>query len=294
MALGALGGLIAWQRSQGDAAEAGRFVRSGGGEMGTAVITGASSGIGETFARQLAKAGYDLILVARREDRLARLASELSINHGIMAEVVAADLATDVGIERIEETIGKLNNLTLLVNNAGFGLYGPMVELGLFKQVDMIHLHVNATMRLTRAAVTKMLPSGRGGVINTSSIVAFFSGENSANYCGTKTYVRIFSEAVHKEVSSQGVHVQCLCPGYVYTEFHDTEAYDHFERSSVPEWLWMSADEVVAESLTSLGNGKPTIIPGWVNKGIVALGFFNIELNDLRKLGSWLKEKSPV
>jgi short-subunit dehydrogenase len=286
--MGAIGGFVAWQKTQSDTIR-GQFVARG--KKGTAVVTGASSGIGETFARQLAKAGYNLVLVARRKEKLKRLASELSLNHGILAEVAAADLATDEGIERIEETMGKLDDLVLLVNNAGFGSYGPLIDKGLFKQVDMIHVHVNATMRLTRAAVTKMLPQGHGGVINVSSIVSYFHGENSANYCATKSYVRVFSQAVHKEVARQGLFIQALCPGYVYSEFHDSNEYEEFERTDVPSWLWSSADDVVAESLASLGTGKVVVIPALINKAIVGLSWFNIELNDLRKFANILKGK---
>ncbi|MCB0035850.1 MAG: SDR family oxidoreductase [Anaerolineales bacterium] len=290
LAIGAIGGFVAWQKTQGDTAARGQFVTDG--HKGTAVITGASSGIGETYARHLAKAGYNLVLVARRKEKLKRIASELSLNHGVLVEVAAADLATDEGIERIEETIGKLDDLALLINNAGFGSYGPLIDKGLFKQLDMIHLHVNATMRLTRAAVTKMLPKRQGAVINVSSIASFFHGANSANYCSTKAYVRIFSQAVYEEVKDDGLYVQALCPGYVYTEFHDSNEYDEFERSDVPSWLWASADEVVAESLNSLGSGKVVLIPGFVNQAIVGLAKVNIEMADLRKLAKVLTGKA--
>ena len=284
---GGVAGYLGWQKVQKDG-QSGRFLAAQTAR-GTAVITGASSGIGEEYARQLAKAGYDVILVARRRERLEMLASELRLKHGVLAEALAADLATAEGVERVEEAMGKLDDLVLLVNNAGFGTMGPLLEKGLFSQLDMIHLHVNAAMRLTRAALSRMLPNGYGGVINVSSIVAFFHGAGSANYCATKAYLNTFSKAVQAEVRDKGLFVQALCPGYTYTEFHDNKEYEQFSRDEVPGWLWMSSEAVVADSLHNLGNGQVVIVPGWVNQVIVRFAMLGIDLAILRRLAKRLK-----
>ena len=284
---GGVAGYLGWQKVQKDG-RAGRFLAADS-PRGTAVVTGASSGIGEQYARQLAKAGYDVILVARRLDKLEILASELRLNHGVLAEALSADLATPEGVERVEEAMGKLDDLVLLVNNAGFGTMGPLLEKGLYSQLDMIHVHVNAAMRLTRAALSRMVPNSYGGVINVSSIVAFFHGAGSANYCATKAYLNTFSKAVQAEMKDKGLVVQALCPGYTYTEFHDSQEYNEFSRNEVPGWLWMSSEAVVQESLHALGNGQVVVVPGWVNQVIVRFATFGIDLASLRRLAKRLK-----
>lgn len=289
---GVLAGYWGWQKMVA-AQGSGAFLGAGRGDNGTAVVTGASSGIGEAFVRELAKGRYDVVLVARREEKLCRLASELSQTYGVLAEVVVADLSTPEGVERVEEMMGQLDDLRLLVNNAGFGSYGPLMEMGLYKQLDMIHVHVNATMRLTRAALTKMHGYGRGfgGVINVSSIAGFFHGANSANYCATKAYINSFSQAIQEEVSTSGLFVQSLCPGYTYTEFHDSGEYDKFSRSDVPQWLWMRSDEVAQQSLAALGNGEVVFIPGWYNRVIVKMAQLNISMSGLRSLAKKISGK---
>lgn len=282
-------GYWAWRTVQ-EQGQSGRFLAADS-PRGTAVITGASSGIGEAFARQLAQMGYDLVLVARGQEKLAQIAAELQTKHGILAEVVAADLSKAEGVERVEEAIGKLDDLVLLINNAGFGTMGPLLEKGLFRQLDMIHVHVNASMRLTRAALTRMVDKGYGGVINVSSIVAFFHGAGSANYCATKAYLNTFSQAVQAEVRENGLFVQALCPGYTYTNFHDTGEYDAFSRNEVPGWLWMSAAEVADISLNALGNGRVVLVPGAVNQAIVQFARTGIDLAILRRLAKRLKGK---
>ncbi|GIV59641.1 MAG: hypothetical protein KatS3mg043_0730 [Rhodothermaceae bacterium] len=189
----------------------------------TALITGASSGIGAGFARRLAERGYNLILVARRADRLAELAEELQTRHGIEAEGLPADLATDEGIRRVEARIVDCDTLDLLVNNAGFGTTGRFAEIDLAPQLAMIHVHVIAPVRLIRAALPGMMARGAGGIINVSSVSAFWPNAGSATYSATKAYLNAFSEALAHELRGTGVTVQALCPGFTRTEFHDTE-----------------------------------------------------------------------
>ncbi|MCU1234201.1 MAG: short-chain dehydrogenase/reductase, partial [Candidatus Solibacter sp.] len=156
-----------------------------------ALITGASSGIGEVFARRLARDGFGLILVARRADRLEALARELGDT-----ETIAADLATDEGLARVEQRIASAPDLELLVNNAGFGTKGKFWEAPLEGQETMYHLHVIATMRLTRAALAAMVPRGRGAVINVSSVAGYGQSPGNFSYCSTKAWMNNFTEGL--------------------------------------------------------------------------------------------------
>lgn len=229
---------------------------------GTALITGASSGAGAEFARQLAAAGYNLILVARREDKLAELAGQLSSQHAVRAEVVPADLTRTEDIARLETLIAGRDDLVLLVNNAGFGTRGHFAEVDIGPQVDMITVHVIASVRLARAALPGMIRRGAGAIINVSSIAAFFSSPGGATYGATKAYLNTFSEALQGELQGTGVVVQALCPGFFYSGFHDTPEYDGFDRAQVPASLWMTAEAIVTESLGSLSSGKVIVVPG--------------------------------
>lgn len=238
--------------------------------IGRALITGASSGIGETFARRLAAGGFDLALVARREDRLKALAAELSAAHGIQADVVAADLSKDEEVAGVTDYIEAHPDLTLLVNNAGFGKRGKFVDADLEGQLDMVRVHIIATGKLTRAALPAMIRQGRGGIINVSSVAAFFPSAGGATYSASKVYLNNFSEALAAELDETGVKVQALCPGFTYSEFHDTPEYSDFDRKDIPAALWMSAEEVVDESLAALSGERVIVIPGRRYQAMVA------------------------
>ena len=239
----------------------------------TAVITGASSGIGAAFARRLAARGYRLVLVARREERLRALADELRRRHGVGVEVLVADLARPEGIARVEARLAADGAVDLLVNNAGFGTVGPFAESDLERQLAMIAVHVTATARLTRAVLPGMLARGRGAVINVASIAAFLPAPGNATYSATKAYAKVFSQGLATELRGTGVRVQALCPGFTRTEFHSTPEYQALEmRSRVPRWLWMDPDEVVAASLDALARGQVVLVPGLTNRFVVALG----------------------
>lgn len=236
---------------------------------GRALITGASSGIGEAYARKLAAQGFDLTLVARRAERLAALAAELSAAHGIAAEALPADLADDQGIERVARYIERRNDLVLLINNAGFGTRGNFIEVELASQLDMIRVHVIASVTLCRAALPGMMARGSGAIINVSSIAAFFPSGGGATYTATKAYLNNFSEALAAEVEGTGVRVQALCPGFTYSGFHDTLEYTGFDRKQVPDALWMSAEQVVDESLAALTGSRVIVVPGRQYRGIM-------------------------
>jgi short-subunit dehydrogenase len=232
----------------------------------TALITGASAGLGAEYARQLAAAGTDLVLVARRLDRLETLARDLRSRHGAAAEIIAADLATGGGLAAVESRIASIPTLDLLINNAGFGGKGGFVRGEALDHLAMVHVHVGAVLRLTRAALPGMIARGRGAVINVASVAAFspFSG---AMYSGTKAFQVMFSENLQAELKDKGVFVQALCPGMTHTEFHEVAGID---KAIVPKPFWMTAEEVVRISLRRIGRGT-LCVPGWKNKAVAFL-----------------------
>jgi short-subunit dehydrogenase len=241
--------------------------------MRSAVITGASGGIGAAFARHLASQGYDLLLVARRAERLQALCAEVRHQHGVHVEVVVADLARLADIERVEQRIAASATIELLINNAGFGTVGTFSEIDLKRQIDMISVHVIASVRLSRAALPGMIARGHGAIINVSSPAAFFPTPGNVTYSATKAYVKTFSEALAVELTDTGVQVQVLCPGFTITEFHATPEYERLDvRSRIPKGLWMSADDVAAASLRALRRGQLICIPGFNNRVLIALG----------------------
>lgn len=233
------------------------------GGMGTALVTGASSGIGEAFCRALARRGYDLVLVARRRGPLEELAAELESVCGIKAEVFQADLASDEDAARVARRVEEAEELSLLVNNAGFAVDGHFVDTDIERQLDAVRLHDLAVTRLTRAALPGMIARRRGGVVNLSSMAAFFPSTGNAIYNASKAYLVAFTETLSLELKGTGVRVQALCPGFTRTGFHSRMGMDV---SHIPGWMWMRAEQVVEESLHALERGKVVFIPGKTNR----------------------------
>jgi short-subunit dehydrogenase len=232
-----------------------------------ALITGASAGLGKVFAQRLAAAGHDLVLVARDAARLQALADELSLQYGISAEPLAADLSRDDGMRHVADRIAKMGNLEILVNNAGFGTKGKLVTRPIAEQATMLELHVMAPMLLTRAALPGMIERGVGTIINVASVASFVYGAGNANYCSSKAYLRVFSLALNEELRDTGVHVQALCPGFTHTEFHDRAAMD---KTTIAGVLWLSAERVVDDSLAqAAAKGAVVCIPSTRYKLIV-------------------------
>jgi len=230
-----------------------------------ALITGASSGLGAEFARQLAARGFDLVLVARRGDRLEALGNELRSRHNVGAQPLVADLTCEAGVKAVEQYIAGTENLELLVNNAGFGTKGRFFDTDVSTQDAMHRLHVMATLRLTHAALVKMTARRKGAVINVSSMAAFAPRVGSTSYYATKAWMNCFTEGLYLELKGAGspVRVQALCPGFTITEFHDAMGV---ERKVVPSALWMSAADVVTASLRGLARDKLFVVPGWPYK----------------------------
>ncbi|MGC9346918.1 MAG: SDR family NAD(P)-dependent oxidoreductase [Anaerolineae bacterium] len=236
------------------------------GESMTALITGASSGIGRVYATKLAEMGYDVIVVARRVERLEALATRLSQVYDVNATVLTADLATYSGIEKVERVIERTQDLNLLVNNAGFGLVGQFSETDVARQEDMIRVHVLAAVRLTRAALPGMLAQKRGAIVNVASVMAFYPLSGNVTYGATKSYLRFFTEALHQELAGTGVRVQSLCPGFTRTEM---QAAGRFDWSALPDFVWLSADSVVDRSLRDLHNDRVISVPGFGYRALV-------------------------
>ncbi|MGA6993462.1 MAG: SDR family oxidoreductase [Candidatus Deferrimicrobiaceae bacterium] len=236
----------------------------------TALVTGASSGIGAVYAGRLAAEGYDLVLVARRKDRLGQLANELEASHGVEAEVLAADLTEDADLRKVEERIARAGDLEFLVNNAGFGRRGLFFQADVEGQDRMHRLHVLAAVRLSHAALAGMVARGKGSLVNVSSVAAFGQSPGNAGYCATKAWMNSFTEGLYLDLASVGspVKVQALCPGYTLTEFHDASGIG---RDHVSAGWWMFAEDVVAASLRGLARGKPVVVPGWRYKLCVFL-----------------------
>lgn len=233
-----------------------------------ALVTGASSGIGYAFAQRLARDGLDLVLVARRRDRLAELARELE-KQGARTEVIAADLSTPEGLATVERRAGT-GDLSMLVNNAGFQTYMPFVELDPDRAEAQIFTHVTAIARLSRAALPGMLARGAGAIVNVSSMLALAAGVDKpflpkrAVYAGTKAFINAFSEQLATELAGTGVKVQALCPAVVRTEFHNIAG----EPVLRPKAPIMEPADVVQASLAALGLGDVICSPALADRGL--------------------------
>lgn len=234
---------------------------------GKALITGASAGLGLCFAKQLAQKGFDLILVARRRDRLQSVAAKLEADYNIQCEIISADLSDIDEIKKTAALIKQIDHLNVLINNAGFATIGDFADVPIGKTMQMFHLHMASCVLLTHAALQEMLKRKRGAIINVSSVAAFTLTPGNVMYDATKAFLKTFSENIQLEVRDDGIRIQALCPGFTRTEFHEVRDFENFDRSVVPDALWMTADEVVSLSLKALEkNGKVVFIPGWKNR----------------------------
>ncbi len=233
-----------------------------------ALVTGASSGIGDSFARLLAANGTDLVVVARDKDRLQTLAAEMESAHGVSVEVLVADLSDREQLALVAERLASVTSpIDLLINNAGFGFSGDFIELDPFLETSVVDVNIAAMHRLAHAAGTAMSARGRGGIINVSSVAGFGPSPKAATYAATKAFVTSFSEALHMELGPLGVVVSCLCPGLTKTEFQERS---NFDVASVPAALWQMPDAVAEAGLRGLAKGKAIVIPGAQNKALQA------------------------
>jgi len=225
--------------------------------MPTALVTGATAGIGHEFARQLAARGDDLVLVARDAARLERVAQELRSSYGVGVEVLPADLAEPARLALVEQRVADRERpVDLLVNNAGFGLKGRFVENPVEAEVEQHDVLVTAVLRLSHAAIGAMVERGHGGVINVSSVAAFLP---RGTYSAAKAWVNSFSTWAHAEYGPQGVRVMALCPGFVRTEFHQRLGVDRDKTAPGP--LWLEPDRLVRDALADFAKGRAISIP---------------------------------
>lgn len=235
-----------------------------------ALVTGASSGIGAAIARRLAREGTDLVVVARDQGRLDTLASELRKVHDVDVEVLVADLAAPVPRDAVERRVADAGSpVDLVINNAGFGTNGSFHELPIDREEQEVQLNVLALMRLTRAAVGRMVAEGRGHVLNIASVAALYPVPGSATYGATKAFVCSFSDAVHEELRGTGVVVTASLPGFTRTGFQAASGWDG--EQNLPRQAWLDVDEVAAQSLDGAWAGRARVVPSTRYRALTAV-----------------------
>ncbi len=235
-----------------------------------ALVTGASSGIGESVAHKLGKAGVGMVLVARRKDRLDAIAAQYP-----NVEVLVADLTTQSGLDAVISRMQSVSLplIDLVVNNAGFGTSGAFVDADPQRFSNEISLNVNALTRISHEAIRQMQPRGRGFLLNVSSVASFQPGPELAVYAATKAFVTSLTEALHEELRGSGIRVTALCPGLTRTEFQSVSNTSGLE-SAFPDFAWMSADDVARDGLRAVADGKAICVPGLVNKSLATVSTF--------------------
>lgn len=222
----------------------------------TALITGATAGIGLAFCEVLAEEGTDLVVVARDTARLEEIARRLSGDHGISVQVLPADLATDTGCHRVMDRLSDTDDpIDLLVNNAGFGLNQDFVGGDLAAEERLLDVLVRATLRLTHAALPGMVARGSGAVLNVSSVAGWTA---IGTYSAAKSWVTVFTEGLAAELAGTGVSATAVCPGFTRTEFHERAA---MQLPGVPGWAWLDARRVAQEGLRAARAGRPVSVP---------------------------------
>ncbi|WP_109471016.1 SDR family NAD(P)-dependent oxidoreductase [Ornithinimicrobium cavernae] len=233
--------------------------------MGTALVTGASAGLGRAFAVELASRGHDLVLVARDRARLEELGQELRSRYAVATEILPADLADRAQTERVAERLREAARpVDLLVNNAGFGLRRSFSSGDLAEEEQALDVMVRAVMVLSHAAAGAMRTRGSGGILNVSSVAGFAV---MGSYSAIKSWVTVFTEALAVELTGTGVTATVVCPGFVHTEFHERA---RMNMSRLPELLWLEADQVVTAALRDLAAGRTVSVPSATYKAVTA------------------------
>lgn len=229
--------------------------------MTTALVTGATAGIGEAFTRLLAEKGFDLVLVARDKKRLQERAKFLESNYAISAEVMVADLTQEKAIEKIaKRLVDKKDPIEVLINNAGFGINQSFMKSPLGLELDLLDVLVKAPMQLMHAVLPGMKDRNSGAIINVSSVASWIT---SGTYSASKSYLTVLSESMNTELKGTNVKVTALCPGFTHTEFHQRGG---MKMHALPNFLWLDADRVVSDAWCAAQAGKALCIPGWQYK----------------------------
>jgi short-subunit dehydrogenase len=232
-----------------------------------ALVTGASSGIGEALARRIARDGRAVGLVARRKDKLEAVAADITARHRVAAHVLPADLTAPGAVRTLVDEVAR-RGLTVdwLVNNAGFGTFGKFHELPVARELEEIRLNVEALVELTGRFVPGMVARRRGVVMNVSSVGGFVPSPLMATYTATKAFVLSFSETIHAELAGTGVVCLCVCPGFTRTEF---QQHVDVDTKALPAMAWQTADQVADEAVAAAGRGG-VLVNGFMNKALTA------------------------
>jgi len=226
--------------------------------MATALVTGATSGIGAAYAKLLAKEKYDLVLVARDLPRLNTYAKELNKTYKIKVETLQADLTKPAQLSKVEKRLSsKTKPIEVLINNAGFGIKQSFADSEIKKEQELLDVLVTAPMRLTHVALPQMLQRDSGVIVNVSSVASWIAG---GTYSAAKSYLTVFSEYLNTELKRTNIKVSALCPGFTRTEFHQR---GKMRMTGLPNFMWLSSDQVVAKSWKDAKVGKAICIPGW-------------------------------
>ncbi len=239
----------------------------------TALITGATSGIGKAFAEELAARGYELLITGRRAKEIRRVAAEIGERHGVKVKAVIAELANEKDVAKLLAALRRAGNVEILVNNAGYGEARSFLRQDAKKGLPMVKVHVTVPLRLMGAVLPGMIRRGRGAVINVSSMSAFLPFPGGELYAGTKSFLHVFSTSLSMEAREHRVKVQSLCPGFTRTDFHKRPGLGWILESARMA-RWMEARDVVRASLKALEKGRVLCVPGFLNKLVLLIPRF--------------------
>jgi len=233
--------------------------------MSTALVTGATAGIGLSFAHQLAERGHDVVLVARDRSRLENVSDELRARHGVSTEILVADLSDRADTGKVAERLAdQAKPVDLLVNNAGSSLRKRFLDNDVSQEEAVFDVLTRAVLVLSHAAANAMRQRGHGAIINVSSVAGFIS---SGSYSAAKSFVTVFTEGLATELAGTGVTATALCPGFTHTEFHQRAGVN---MSRIPDFMWLESDRLVRDCLDDVAKGKVVSVPGAQYKAIVA------------------------
>jgi short-subunit dehydrogenase len=233
-----------------------------------AVITGASSGIGKAFAHKCASLNYNLLLIARNGQKLKSTADTLTREYNVKCRKITADLSVDGDVDKLVKVIENEREISMLVNNAGFAIPQKLVQSDIHRQLDMVKVHIIAVVRLTRAALKRLIEKKSGSIINVASTLAFASFPNNSIYCASKAFINSFTKTLYYEYLNSGIAFQALNPGLTKTNFHNTEAFKHIRMERSDDKIAMSPEDVVEYSFSKLGK-QVIAVPGFLNRFII-------------------------